>query len=250
MPKVNILGVHVDVIGKEGLHDAIRMAVLEKRKEVLAYVNVHAINLAQSDEQFRNFLNSPAVLYCDGEGVRLASRILGKQLPPRIVLTYWIWELCELCEREGFSMFFLGGTEENNTLAVSNLQARFRNLKIAGRHHGYFEKWNNESDTVIGMINTAMPDILFVGFGMPLQERWIDANLPGLNVHVVLPAGSMIEYTAGRKSFAPAWMANHGMEWIYRLFQEPGRLWKRYIIGNPLFLFRVLLQYVKQGKQY
>lgn len=249
MPKVNILGVHVDVINKNGLHDAIRQAVQGKKKEVLAYVNVHAINLAQRDGRFRDFLNRSAIVYCDGEGVRLGSQILGQQLPPRIVLTYWIWELCELCAREGYSMFFLGGTEETVELAVRNIQSRFKNLKVAGKHHGFFEKWNNESNTVIEMINKAQPDILFVGFGMPLQEHWIEANFSKLNAHAILPAGSMIEYTAGRKSFAPAWMANNGMEWIYRMFQEPGRLWRRYIIGNPAFLFRVLLQYVKQGKQ-
>ncbi len=248
MPKVDILGVRVDVIDTDGLHDAIAESVKRQRKDVYAYVNINAINIARSDERFKNFLNRSHIVYCDGEGVRLGGRILGYHLPPRVVLTYWIWELCDFFEKENLSVFFLGATEQYVKEAVERVQQRFPKLNIVGFHHGYFEKKGGESDTVIEMIREAKPHILIIGFGMPLQELWIAENLARLSANVILPAGSMIDYTAGRKGLAPKWMANHGMEWLYRFFQEPGRLWKRYLIGNPAFMFNALLESLRKGK--
>jgi N-acetylglucosaminyldiphosphoundecaprenol N-acetyl-beta-D-mannosaminyltransferase len=245
MPKCDILGVKMDVLGREQLEQAIAETIRANRKDVFAYVNVHAINIAQRDARFMNILNSTHVVYCDGEGVRLGARILGARIPPRIVLTYWIWSLCRLCESNGFSMFFLGGDDTTVAKAVEEVKKRYRNIRIAGWHHGYFEKTGVENDRVIALINRAAPNVLLVAFGMPLQEYWIEENFERLNVNAVLPAGSVIEYTGGNKGLTPSWMADHGMEWLYRLVQEPVRLWKRYLIGNPLFMGRVMAEWLR-----
>ena len=134
----------------------------------------------------------------------------------------------------------LGSKQEILEDAVTRVRQRYPGIKVAGHHHGYFPKTGEESDRVVEHIRKASPDILFVGFGMPLQEEWIEANLDRLEARAILPCGSMIDYVAGRKGLAPSWMSNHGMEWLYRLFQEPGRLWKRYLLGNPLFFIRVI----------
>jgi N-acetylglucosaminyldiphosphoundecaprenol N-acetyl-beta-D-mannosaminyltransferase len=244
MPKARILGVELDVIDKDGLHRAIASSVAEGRGDVYAYANIHAINLAQQLPRFKSFMNSVRVVYCDGEGVRLGARILGVLLPPRVVLTYWAWELCAFCAGKGFSMFFLGSSDQVIGLAVDRARRRFPKLNIAGWHHGYFEKSGPENDAIVARMNAADPDILLVGFGMPMQEYWIDENRARLRVRVIFPAGSLFDYMSGTKSIAPDWMANHGLEWVYRLFQEPGRLWKRYLIGNPAFFLRVLSQAV------
>jgi N-acetylglucosaminyldiphosphoundecaprenol N-acetyl-beta-D-mannosaminyltransferase len=245
MGDVNLLGVRVTSIDKGGLQLAITKSIRVRSKEVFAYVNVHALNIAQQDEPFRRFLNDAAVTYCDGEGVRLGARILGQALPSRIVLTYWVWDLCSFCEREGFSLFVLGGERESIEVAVRRMRQEYPALKILGYHHGFFEKTGPENTEVLGKIARTQPDILIVGFGMPLQEQWINTNLAKLSAHVILPAGSMIEYVAGKKRPAPSWMANHGMEWVYRLVQEPRRLWRRYLLGNPLFLARILMERMK-----
>jgi N-acetylglucosaminyldiphosphoundecaprenol N-acetyl-beta-D-mannosaminyltransferase len=242
MPKGTILDVMLDVIDKDGLHREITSSVEGSRKEIFSYANIHALNLAQELPRFKSFLNSSHVVYCDGEGVRLGARILGIALPPRVVLTYWAWELCGLCAEHGYSVFFVGGREDIVRMAAEEARKRLPLLKLKGWHHGYFQKEGPESDAVVQAINEAVPDILFVGFGMPTQEDWISANFDRLKVHVILPAGSLFDYMSGTKSVAPVWMANHGLEWVYRLLQEPGRLWKRYLIGNPLFFLRVLLQ--------
>ena len=174
--------------------------------------------------------------------------MLGHHLPPRVVLTYWIWQLCELVEKQKFSVFFLGATNEYVTEAVERVRQRFPGIRIVGSHHGYFEKQGPQNDAVVEMINQAQPNILVVGFGMPMQEFWIEENVSNLSANVILPAGSMIDYTAGRKGLAPKWMANNGMEWLYRFFQEPGRLWKRYLIGNPSFMLNVLVESLLKGK--
>lgn len=96
-------------------------------------------------------------------------------------------------------------------------------------------------------MNAASPDLLFVGFGMPLQEEWIRRHRHALRAGAIFPCGSMIDYASGLKSIAPPWMRNNGMEWLYRLFQEPGRLWKRYLVGNPRFIFRVMHQRLQEG---
>jgi N-acetylglucosaminyldiphosphoundecaprenol N-acetyl-beta-D-mannosaminyltransferase len=242
MPKGNILGVLLDVIDKDGLHQAIVSSVEGSRKEIYAYANIHALNLAQQLPRFKTFLNSSHVVYCDGEGVRLGARILGITLPPRVVLTYWAWELCKLCADRGYSVFFLGGQENIVRMAAEEARKRLPSLKLKGWHHGYFVKKGPESEAVVREIKEGAPDVLFVGFGMPTQEDWIKANFDHLNVHVILPAGSLFDYMSGTKSIAPVWMASNGLEWVYRLAQEPGRLWRRYLIGNPLFFIRVLLQ--------
>jgi N-acetylglucosaminyldiphosphoundecaprenol N-acetyl-beta-D-mannosaminyltransferase len=242
MPKsLDILGVRVDAVTKEEVEQEICRIIERKGHEYLANVNIHAINIAQRDTAFRRFLNLSPVVYCDGEGVRLAARLLGMNLPPRIVLTYWVWDLCALCAAKNFSVFLLGGSERSSKEAHRRLSERYPGLRL-GFHHGYFEKIGPENDLVIEQVNGFQPDVLFVCFGMPLQEHWTERNFDRLRAKVMLFGGSTIEYTAGRKSVAPAWLSNNGGEWIYRLFQEPERLWKRYVLGNPVFLFRVLCQ--------
>lgn len=245
MAKVVVAGVGVDIVDKQGLHAAITRCVKAGGHAVYAYANIHAVNLSYTDRAFSEFLRTAAITYCDGEGLRLGARILGTVLPPRVVLTYWIWDLCDLCERKGYSMFFLGSTPGNVERAVQEIRLKHPSLLVAGYHHGFFEKTGRENERVLEMIRSAHPHLLFVGFGMPLQEQWIADNLERISANVILPSGSMIDYIAGRKRAAPKWMANHGMEWLFRLLQEPRRLWRRYLVGNMLFMFRVVLQMVR-----
>lgn len=248
MDEVRLLDVRVDEIDARGLERSIISNVGKGPSSFYAYVNVHAVNLARRDRRFRDIINGASVVYCDGEGVRLGVRLLGKRLPPRTVLTYWVWDLCALLEKKGLSVFILGAREPVVSKAAAVLRERYPKLNVAGWHHGFFEKQGEESRKVVEIINRAAPDLLFVGFGMPLQEYWIEENLGSLRAGVVLPAGSMIEYIAGEKKPTPTWMANSGLEWFYRLLREPRRLWKRYLIGNPLFILRVMAHRIRFGR--
>jgi N-acetylglucosaminyldiphosphoundecaprenol N-acetyl-beta-D-mannosaminyltransferase len=246
---VNILGVRVDAVDKAQLLGEIANRIDAGSREFLANVNIHAINIAQRDLEFKKILNDAPVVYCDGEGVRLGARLLGVTLPPRVVLTYWIWELCAFAAKKGYTIFLLGGSRGAAEEAAAVMTQRFPGIKIVGTHHGYFDKDGEESARVVEKVAVARPNILFVCFGMPLQEHWACRNLQHLSANVVLFGGSTIEYASGRKKLAPSWMSQHGMEWLFRLFQEPGRLWRRYLIGNPVFIMNVLLQLFREGRQ-
>jgi N-acetylglucosaminyldiphosphoundecaprenol N-acetyl-beta-D-mannosaminyltransferase len=242
MQGIDILGVKVDGVDQRGLQKMILAEARAFQRRIFAYVNVHALNLAHSNQEFHRFLNDADVVYCDGEGIRLAARVLGSHLPPRVVLTHFVWDLCAACEREGLSVYVLGSQAPTLKAAIEAMRIRHPALQIVGWHHGYFVKSGSPSEQVIELINTAQPNLLFVGFGMPLQERWLSENVSRLQVGAILPCGSMIDYASGEKSVAPAWMADNGMEWAYRLLQEPRRLWKRYLIGIPWFFCRVVKQ--------
>lgn len=247
MANVDVLGIGVAPIDEVGLLARVEEALASRRGSLFAYVNVHAINLAVDQAWFRDLLNSAACAYCDGEGVRFGAGILGRPLPSRIALTYFFWDLCEEAARKGYSIYLLGSHDHILCKAVERIRARFPGLRIAGTHHGYFEKSGQGSADVVAAVNAARPDLLFIGFGMPLQEEWIRQNGPSLDAGAIFPCGSMIDYASGMKSIAPLWMRAHGMEWLYRLLQEPGRLWKRYLVGNPLFILRVLGQRLREG---
>ncbi len=250
MPEsVQILDVRVDAVDKAELLEEIAKRITAGSREYLANVNINAINLAQHDPVFRQILNQSPVVYCDGEGVRLGAWLLGVTLPPRIVLTYWIWELCAFAAEMSYSIFLLGGSQGAAEEAAAVMGKRFPGMRIVGTHHGYFDKVGEESDRVVEMIAAARPNILFVCFGMPLQEHWTRRNLQRLAANVILFGGSTIEYAAGRKKLAPSWMSRHGLEWFFRLLQEPRRLWRRYLIGNPLFILRVMMQLLREGRQ-
>jgi len=245
--KVNILGVSVNAVTQEDLHQAIGKWINQNTKVIIPNVNIHGLNLAYKNRWFRDFLNQSEIVFCDGFGVKLGAKILGQQIGDRITYADWTWNLAALAAKEGFSLFLLGSKPGVADRAASRLTAAHPGLKIAGTSHGYFDRTpgSPENEAVVAAINQAKPNILIVGFGMPLQEQWIRDNFERLHVNVFLPAGAALDYVAGEVRRAPRWMTDHGLEWLGRLLIEPRRLWKRYLIGIPLFFWRVLKQRFK-----
>ncbi len=248
MSKVDILGVGIDDIDTAGLERAIVNCVRKGKREIFAYANIHAMNIAGKDKKFREFLNEADIVYCDGEGIRMGARILGMPLPPRTVLTRWIWDLGALFQEQGISAFLLGGRPRSMVAASTRWRERYSGLKLVGYHHGYFDRSGRENDDVVALINRARPNVLFVGFGMPEQELWIGQNLGHLDVNAVLPCGGMIDYLSGDSASAPRWMTVFGLEWFHRLAQDPARLWRRYLLGNPVFMFNILREFLTRGR--
>jgi N-acetylglucosaminyldiphosphoundecaprenol N-acetyl-beta-D-mannosaminyltransferase len=240
-PSLSILGVNIHAVDRGQLNDILSGLLGNGEcKQWISYVNIYAINLAIQFEWFRKFLNDSFVTYCDGEGVRLGSKMLGNGLPERIVMSDWIYDVCRLCEESGYGIYLLGSTQVVVEKACSELVSRYKKLKILGCHHGHLT--DAETAEVVSSINSLEPAVLVVGMGMPLQEEWIMKNLDHLNVKIILNAGSCFDFVSGFKRRCPEWMAQTGLEWLFRLIQEPKRLWKRYLIGNPLFMYRVLRQ--------
>ena len=243
LPFVDVLGVRVHTLSLEDVIGHILRTVDEGNRAIVAYANVHAINLAFGHAEFRGFLNSADVVFCDGQGLRLGARLAGLRIPNRFTPPDWIHQLASECAKRGFSIYLLGARPGVATQAARRLERDVPGLRICGTHHGYFDKapGHVENEQVIEAINAARPSILVVGFGMPLQELWLNRNWRRLNANVALPAGALLDYLAGGVPRAPRWLTDRGFEWLARLLIEPRRLWSRYLIGNPLFLGRVLL---------
>jgi N-acetylglucosaminyldiphosphoundecaprenol N-acetyl-beta-D-mannosaminyltransferase len=246
--RVNLLGVSIDSLTAASLNERAEKILENGSRSIAAYVHVHGINLAHSDQVLANFFSTAEIVYCDGEGVRLGARILGYQIPERIALTDWIWDLFRICERRGAGVYLLGSKREVVEEAFRKVKEKFPQLNLLGCHDGYFEKEGSGSEQVIEEINRLHPDVMLVGFGMPIQERWLMRYRDQLDAKFILTAGSCFDYVSGRKRRCPPWMARHGLEWLYRLMREPRRLFRRYIIGNPVFLARVLQAAVRVGK--
>jgi N-acetylglucosaminyldiphosphoundecaprenol N-acetyl-beta-D-mannosaminyltransferase len=154
----------------------------------------------------------------------------------------WIDDLCSLAVRRRLSLFLLGGSPGAAEGAMSVLAQRHPGVRIVGTASGY-----NVSPEVIATINRLRPDILLVGMGTPTQEKWIDAHRAELDVPVVWAVGAVFDFVTGRIRRGPGWMTEHGMEWICRLVAEPRKLWRRYLIGNPYFFYRVLRERLLQS---
>lgn len=221
--------------------DAARMP----KKTVIGHVNIRAINFSYNLSWYRNFLNSADLVFCDGFGVLLGAKLNGYNVCSchRMTCPDYIEDLALACERHNVSLFLLAGKPGVVDKAISKLTKLAPNLKIQG-HHGYFNKLGTENESVIEQINQFKPDILYIGFGMPLQERWILDNLPKVDAKVFLPLGACLDFYSGSVPRGPKWMTGLGFEWLSRLLTEPKRLWHRYLVGNFLFFYYLLADFL------
>lgn len=204
------------------------------------YVNAHVLNQSQEDRELHDVLEQADLVYCDGYGVRLAAKALDVEIPHRMTGADWIRDLATLCERGGQSLYLLGcepGVAAEAALRLSRLHPR---LRIVGSHHGYFKPGSPHDERVIEDINARRPDIVLVGMGTPKQELWVDHNAHRLDTDVLWTVGSLFDWVSERLPRAPSWLADNGLEWIFRLAIEPQRMWRRYLLGNPVFISRVL----------
>jgi len=240
-PVVEVLDIPIcDITSKDLINTMVEAAVKEE-KMVAAYANVFGMNLAWENRWFTRFYQDADVVFCDGVGVKWGAWLAGKPLTNRLTPPDWIEDLACAAAENGLSMFLLGGEPGIAEKAAEWLQLQVPGLVVAGCFHGYFDKGagSPENETVLDKIREAEPSILLVGFGMPLQEEWIRDNLVQIQSNVIMTVGALFDWISGEKKRGPRWMTDHGMEWLSRLVIEPGRLWRRYLVGNPLFLLRV-----------
>jgi N-acetylglucosaminyldiphosphoundecaprenol N-acetyl-beta-D-mannosaminyltransferase len=206
------------------------------------YVNAHVLNQSRINPALRDALEHADLVYCDGYGVRLAAKALETPVPHRMTGADWIWGLAALCAAAGQSVYLLGSEPGVSCEAARRLTRRHPRLQVAGTHHGYFEAGSTHDDRVVEDINARRPDIVLVGMGSPKQELWIEHNAHRLDAGVLWSVGALFDYVSGRTPRAPALLSDNGLEWIFRLAVEPQRMWRRYLLGNPVFVSRVMAQ--------
>lgn len=211
---------------------------------VINFVNANNLNIAFKEQRYRTLLKRSDLVLPDGAGVRLACRIKQVLLKDNLNGTDLFLPLCDKLEQLHLRIFFLGSQTETLENMISYLGDTHPDLEIAGHHHGHFDE--NQTNRVIDEINTSKADIVLVGMGSPIQEHWIDQHKSLLKCKIVMGVGGLFDFYSGRLKRAPLWMRETGIEWLWRMGLEPKRLWKRYLLGNPLFLLRVILH--KGGK--
>ncbi|MBT9099700.1 WecB/TagA/CpsF family glycosyltransferase [Methylovulum psychrotolerans] len=207
---------------------------------LLAFVNPACLNIAYTHEDYRQVLQNAECVLPDGIGIKIACRLLGQHLRENVNGTDMFPRLCERAAKAGYSLFLLGGLPGIAEQAATAMQQRFPGLKIAGVQDGFFS--DAQEPQVLAAINASGAAVLLVGFGVPKQELWLARYREQLRVPVCMGVGGLFDYYSGRIPRAPVWMREIGIEWTWRLLQEPGRMWRRYLIGNPLFLYRVWRQ--------
>lgn len=241
---VNLIGIPLSACDRNQLLRAIESTVQDDRKILILSGNVHAFNLAYENQWLKELYWTADIVRLDGQGLRLGAKLLGNQLPRRMTWADFSWDLAAYCAERSLTLYLLGAGHGIAEKASKCLKERNPKLRVLGCHHGYFNKTkgNPENRLVIEGINALAPDILIVGFGMPMQEKWLMENLEDINVNVTLTGGAVFDYLSGELHRAPHWITDNGLEWLGRMIIEPRRLWHRYLIGNPQFIWRILKQ--------
>lgn len=201
---------------------------------VFCFANAHALNLVYKDKAFAEILRSADAVWPDGTGVRMAGRHLGFPVPENVNGTDMFPLLCRRAVQEGVSLFLYGARPGVAETAAAKAKADCPGLKIAGVCDGYV------SDAeAIEKINAARPDIVLVAKGMPIQEKWMAAHRNDLSCRAIVAVGGLFDFVSGRIPRAPKVMRRLGIEWLFRLACEPRRMFRRYVLGNPLFIARL-----------
>jgi N-acetylglucosaminyldiphosphoundecaprenol N-acetyl-beta-D-mannosaminyltransferase len=244
--KFSILGVRVDAVDYEAATDRIIRAAQERRSYSVTALAVHGVMTGVLDRVHRYRLNQFDMIVPDGQPVRWAlNHLHGASLTDRVYGPQLTLELCQRAAQEGLPIYLFGGTPAMLAALSERLIASFPALRIAGAEPSRFRRASDaEVRETAARIMTSGAVITFVGLGCPRQEVWTYEMRQHLNMPVIA-VGAAFAFHAGLLPQAPAWLQARGLEWLYRLIQEPRRLWKRYLLLNPLYLTLLALQYCR-----
>lgn len=202
-------------------------------RALIFFANAHTLDLAARCDGFRRTLNEASCVLADGIGVRLGARLNGVRIHENLCGTDFIPQLLSMKSKRKFRYYMLGATHDSVGDAAREAAAAFPNWRQVGFHHGYLSP--AASPHVVETINAARPDLLLVGMGSPLQERWLVDNQPRLHVPVCATVGGLFDFWSGRRTRAPLLMRKWSLEWLHILLTEPHK-WRRYVVGAPRYL--------------
>ncbi|MBN2828844.1 MAG: WecB/TagA/CpsF family glycosyltransferase [Candidatus Cloacimonetes bacterium] len=236
--KINLLGIS---FLNRSMKDAVLMiekVVSTGNKEAFYFMNPDCFNKLFVDLDYYQIMKSARNIFPDGSGVNMACKIMGSNLKQNINGTDMLPYLCRMAEEREFGLFLLGAKPGVAEKMKKNLEQKYPKIIICGTHDGYFDR-ETQSEEIVSEINMSGAKILLVAFGVPYQEKWIEKHISNLKVNVALGVGGLFDFYSGNMPRAPKWMRELGIEWLFRLYKEPKRMWRRYVIGNPLFIKRV-----------
>lgn len=237
---VDVLGIAVNCINIAGILNRVQNWCREEKRRSILYVNAHCLNLASTDPEYRRLLNQADLVYSDGISVVWASRFLGGCRLEKMTGADWIEDFCRCAQAQGLRIYFLAGRPGVARRAAVALTERYPDLQVVGICDGYFQE-KSESEALAEIAQTGA-QVVLIGMGTPEQEKWLAAHRQIIHAPVCWVVGALFDYVAGLELRCPAWMNALGLEWLWRLFVNPRGKWKRYLFGNPLFVYRLLRQ--------
>jgi N-acetylglucosaminyldiphosphoundecaprenol N-acetyl-beta-D-mannosaminyltransferase len=242
MEWVQILGCSMTKLSLEEFVSKAEEFIHSKKPHYIAVVNVAKVIKIRSDTELKQSVLSADLIGADGVPLVWASRLLGNPLPGRVNGTDLMYKLLEKANEKGYRMFFFGATEEILQRVIQKTRQDYPGVKIAGYRNGYFTA--AEEPAIVHQIRESKPDILFIAFGTPMKELWVKRYALVMHVPVIHGVGGSFDVMAGVIPRAPLWMQRNGLEWFFRLLQEPGRMWQRYLVTNSLFIPLFLVEWL------
>ena len=239
--RVDVLGIGVSAISLRGAMAEIEGWVERGEHHYVCVTGVHGVIESQRDPELREIHNRSGLTVADGMPLFWSGRFAGSREIERMRGSDFMLALCELAARHGWSNYFYGGAPGTPRLLAERLCRRFPALRVAGVHSPPFRPLSEEeNDEIVAEINGSGAHLVWVGLSTPKQERWMAANVGGLRAAALIGVGMAFDVHAGLLPQAPRFIQNSGFEWLYRLYNEPRRLWRRYLYSNPRFLIGVL----------
>lgn len=238
MKKVNLFGLDILVANMEQTVQLVEERIHTKKPTHLLGVNADKINEMGSDKKFDDIVKNAEIINADGASVVIASRFLRQPLPERVSGIDLMQELLKVSEEKNFSVYFLGAKQEIVSKMVKNFAMEYPNLNVSGYRNGYFERddWEN----IANEIKQRNPDIIFVGITSPIKEYLIDFLMKQDINSIFMGVGGSFDVLSGKIKRAPVWMQKTSLEWLFRVLQEPRRLFNRYFLGNTKFMLTVV----------
>jgi len=235
--EINAFSIKINPLYRADFLSLIESGIKDGKQIAQFGVNSATINDIVRNEEFRVVINNADLVHIDGMSVVWALRSFGYEVPERVATPDLADDVLDLANKEKMSIFLFGAKESTLSLCCANIENKYPDLKISGSRNGYYQP--DEEQAIFDMINRAEPDILLLGMSSPKKELFFESYRQKLRAKYILGVGGYFDIVSGRIKRAPRWMQNSGMEWLYRLMQEPRRLWKRYLIGIFQFFWLV-----------
>ncbi len=239
-----VLGVRVDAVRIPDVIAQMEQWIAERSgTRYITVTGMHGVTEAQHDPQSKRILNAADLVVPDGMPLVWLGRLRGHRLKRRVYGPELMLAFCEKTARKGYRHFFYGGAPGVAQQLASTLARRFPGLLVAGTYSPPFRPLSDQEEQEFAeRIHFLAPDVLWVGLSTPKQERWMYEHRDRLKVPVMVGVGAAFDINSGRLRQAPRWMREHGLEWLFRLLQEPRRLWRRYVIYGSRFVWWVSLE--------
>lgn len=246
MSRIEVMGCPVDTFDMQETVARVESCIAERSPCQHVVVNVSKFVEMQQNPSLKNIIEECNIINADGMPMVWAARMLGLPLRERVAGVDLFQELIRVCAEKGYRPFFFGAREEVVKQVAAVFKKAYPSLEIAGYRNGYFNR--QEERKIADEIRSTRADMLFVGFSSPMKEEFLSKWKNHMQVPFCMGVGGSFDVVAGRTRRAPVWMQKSGLEWAYRIYQEPHRMWKRYAKTNPVFLW-ILFKNLVSGNQ-